>query len=109
MPVTMNRRRFLQRSAMAGAGAIAARTLGPDIASAHAVERRVELGLVPTHPATNFTIQTSYPPVPPLGADVFAARLDRARSLMRAAHADALIATSGSTNFTYLVGHGFGR
>ena len=64
---------------------------------------------VPTHPATNFAIRTSYPDIAPLGNDVFAARLDRARALMRASGAEALVATSGGTNFSYLVGSEFGR
>jgi len=105
----MNRRRFLRSSTIAGAGAVALRALTPRVALAGVTEQRDEPGAVPTHPATNFTIRTSYPAVPPLGTDVFTARLDRARSLMRAAHAEALIATSGTTNFNYLVGRGFGH
>ncbi|MEO6525390.1 MAG: Xaa-Pro peptidase family protein [Gemmatimonadaceae bacterium] len=64
---------------------------------------------VPTHPATNFAVRSSYPDIPALGAEVFNGRLERARSLMREARADALVATSGSTNFSYLVGRSFGR
>jgi Xaa-Pro dipeptidase len=44
-----------------------------------------------------------------LGREAFEARLDRARGLMRKANADVLFATSGSTNFAYLVGRNFGR
>ncbi|HEV7992284.1 MAG TPA: Xaa-Pro peptidase family protein [Gemmatimonadaceae bacterium] len=63
----------------------------------------------PTHPATNFAVRTSYPSLAPLGKEVFTARIERARAIMRTARADALVATSGSTNFSYLVGSSFGR
>jgi Xaa-Pro dipeptidase len=64
---------------------------------------------VPTHPSTNFAIRSSYLAIPRLGTEVFTARLERARELMREARADLLVATSGSTNFSYLVGSSFGR
>src|SRR3954469_14580847 len=100
----MNRRHFLRSSALAAGGAVAS-----DTVLARVAEARVTRGMVPTHPATNFAVQSAYPPIAPLDASVFTARLERARELMRAAHADALVATSGGTNFRYLVGASFGR
>ncbi|MEO8563696.1 MAG: Xaa-Pro peptidase family protein [bacterium] len=100
----MNRRVFLRSSALVAGGSVAAQLMRPQEAGAARIGASV-----PTHPATNFAVRTSYPAIAPLGADVFAARLGRARSIMRDAGADALIATSGSTNFTYLVGSSFGR
>jgi Xaa-Pro dipeptidase len=64
---------------------------------------------VPTFPHTNITVRASYPPIPPLDTGVFARRLERARGLTRDAGASVLVATSGATNFTYLVGANFGR
>ncbi|MGI8499326.1 MAG: M24 family metallopeptidase, partial [Gemmatimonadaceae bacterium] len=62
-----------------------------------------------TVPTTNIKIRQSYPAIPPLGADVFHRRLERAQRLTREASASVLVATSGATNFTYLVGADFGR
>lgn len=62
-----------------------------------------------TIPATNIPIQASYPPIPELGKDVFERRLDRARELTARAGAQVLFATSGATNFDYLVGADFWR
>jgi Xaa-Pro aminopeptidase len=100
----MNRRVFLRSSALAASGTAAAQLMrSPPIGGG-----RVGAA-VPTHPATNFAVRTSYPTIAPLGREVFTARLDRARAIMRDARADALVATSGSTNFSYLVGSSFGR
>jgi Xaa-Pro dipeptidase len=100
----MNRRRFLQSTALATSGAMVS-----DALLAHDGDAREPSARVPTHPATNFIVRSSYPPIAPLDASVFAARLDRARALMRDVRADALVATSGGTNFRYLVGASFGR
>lgn len=62
-----------------------------------------------TRPETDFTVATTYPPLPPLADGTYARRRDRARALTRDAGADVLFATSGATSFTYLVGGSFGR
>lgn len=62
-----------------------------------------------TVPKTNIEIRTSYPSIPPLGKDVFERRLEQARKHTKDAGATVLVATSGSTNFNYLVGSDFGR
>jgi Xaa-Pro dipeptidase len=63
----------------------------------------------PTTPATDFDVRTAYPPIPPLGDDVYVRRRARARELARGAKADLLFVTSGTANFSYLVGGDFGR
>jgi hypothetical protein len=63
---------------------------------------------VPTLPRTNIVVRSSYPPIPPFDASVFAQRLERARQLTRDAGGTVLLATSGATNFTYLVGSNYG-
>jgi Xaa-Pro dipeptidase len=50
------------------------------------------------------TALPSYPPLPPLGDDVFRRRQDHARALTRAAGADVAFVTSGTTAFAYLAG-----
>jgi Xaa-Pro dipeptidase len=100
----MNRRHFLRSTALAAGGAAVSESL-----LARGAEARATHARVPTHPATDFAVRSTYPPIAPLDASVFTARLDRARTLMRDAHADALVATSGGTNFRYLVGASFGR
>jgi Xaa-Pro dipeptidase len=62
-----------------------------------------------TTPATDFEVRTSYPPIAPLGNDTLARRRDRMRGLARQSGAGVVLATSGATSFTYLVGAGFGR
>jgi Xaa-Pro dipeptidase len=64
---------------------------------------------VPTLPRTNIAVKTRYAPIAPFGADVYATRLERARQLTRDAGGTILLATSGATNFTYLVGSNYGR
>ena len=64
---------------------------------------------VPTVPRTNIVVKSTYEPIPPFDASVFARRLDRARPLTRDAGGTVLLATSGATNFTYLVGSNYGR
>src|SRR5881275_913936 len=63
----------------------------------------------PTLPRTNITVKSRYEPIAPLDATVFNQRLERARQLTRDAGASILLATSGATNFTYLVGSNYGR
>ena len=62
-----------------------------------------------TLPSTDFEVQTTYPPISPLGDDVYVRRRARTRELARAAKADVVLATSGTANFSYLVGGDFGR
>lgn len=64
---------------------------------------------MPTVPRTNIVVKSSYAPIAPFDASVFARRLERARQLTRDAGGSALLATSGATNFTYLVGSNYGR
>lgn len=63
----------------------------------------------PTTPRTNIVVKTRYSPIEPLPPEVFTRRLDRARQLTREAGGTVLIATSGATNFVYLVGSDYGR
>ena len=63
----------------------------------------------PTVPPTNITVRASYQPIPRLETSVFAHRLERAQRLTRDAGGNVLLATSGATNFAYLVGANYGR
>jgi Xaa-Pro dipeptidase len=63
----------------------------------------------PTTPRTNIVVKTRYAAIESLPPEVFTRRLDRARQLTREAGGTILIATSGATNFVYLVGSDFGR
>lgn len=100
----MDRRSFVTSLSVAGAGA----AVGVDpLTSLH--ELTPVSSRVPTVPRTNISIRTSYPPIPPLDGEVFARRLDRARQLTRDAGGAVLLATSGATNFAYLVGANYGR
>jgi Xaa-Pro dipeptidase len=64
---------------------------------------------VPTLPRTNIAVKSHYAPIPPFEPSVFERRLERARQLTRDAGGTILVATSGATNFTYLVGSNYGR
>ena len=64
---------------------------------------------VPTSPRTNIAVKSRYPPIAPFDTDVYARRLERARQVTRDAGATTLLATSGATNFRYLVGSNYGR
>src|SRR3954471_7288701 len=64
---------------------------------------------VPTLPRTNIAVKSHYDPIPPFEPSVFERRLERARQLTRDAGGTILVATSGATNFSYLVGSNFGR
>jgi Xaa-Pro dipeptidase len=62
-----------------------------------------------TTPATDFAMRSDYAALPPLGDDVYQRRRARMRELAGDTHADVVLATSGATNFAYLVGADFGR
>jgi Xaa-Pro dipeptidase len=97
----MDRRTFVTSVTVAGAAAGVSRS---------ALARPLHAGAaVPTVPPTNYTPKTAYPPIPPLGADVYQRRLERARALAKGAGATIIVATSGATNFEYLTGDDFGR
>jgi Xaa-Pro aminopeptidase len=100
----MDRRSFVTSLSVVGAGtAVGAGRLASN-AGLSMVRPRL-----PTLPHTNIEVKSSYPPIAPLDSDVFARRLDRARQLTREAGGTVLLATSGATNFAYLVGANYGR
>lgn len=105
----MDRRRFVSALAAAAGTAAVARPAAALTASPLAPFPVDPPSGGKTIPATNIAIQSSYPPIAPLGSDVFERRLDRARQLTRDAGGTVLFATSGATNFAYLVGNDFGR
>jgi len=101
----MDRRSFVSSVSILGAGSALSRS-----------DRLVSLApgvtpgpRVPTLPRTNIAVKSSYAAIPPLDNDVFGRRLERARQLTRDAGGTILVATSGATNFTYLVGSNYGR
>ena len=101
----MDRRSFLSSASVLGAGAALTH-------SGHLVTAEPSAPLaprVPTLPRTNITVKTRYEPIASFDADVYTRRLERARQLTRDAGASILLATSGATNFTYLVGSNYGR
>ena len=102
----LDRRSFVTSLGAAGALAAAGRLPNPLARHGSSIG---SAGGGRTIPATNIPIQTSYPPIAELGKDVFERRLDRARELTAAAGAQLLFATSGATNFDYLVGADFWR
>ncbi|MDQ6888529.1 MAG: Xaa-Pro peptidase family protein [Gemmatimonadota bacterium] len=101
----MDRREFVSALTVVAGGAAAGLVPSADLIA----EAAPPTPTGSTVPATNIQIRTSYPPLPPLGADVFRRRLERAQRLTRDAGATVLVATSGATNFAYLVGADFGR
>jgi Xaa-Pro dipeptidase len=62
-----------------------------------------------TTPETDFAIRTSYPPIAPLGDDVYLARRRRLAELARAEGASSVFVTNGTATFSYLVGADVGR
>jgi len=100
----MDRRSFVTSLTVAAATAAL-----PSDANAAVAAAPAESSRGPTVPRTNIAIKTRYTPLPPLDGGVFERRLERARQLTRDAGGDALIATSGATNFAYLVGADYGR
>ena len=101
----MDRRSFVSSVSALGVGAA--------LPNVDRVVRRVATDLgaakVPTMPRTNIVVKSSYEPIAPFDANVFARRLERARQLTRDAGGSVLLATSGATNFSYLVGSNYGR
>jgi Xaa-Pro dipeptidase len=100
----MDRRSFVSSVSALGAGAAVSGNWLVTAGRMPAAAPRV-----PTLPRTNITVKTRYAPIPPLDADVFTRRLERARQLTRDAGGTMLLATSGATNFGYLVGGNYGR
>jgi Xaa-Pro dipeptidase len=100
----MDRRSFVSSLSVLGVGAV---VTGSDRLVRQT--SRTTTPRVPTLPRTNIAVRSSYDPIPPFDTSVFAKRLERARQLTRDAGGTAMIATSGATNFTYLVGSNFGR
>ena len=103
----LDRRSFV--TSLAASGALAAARRLPAVPEPLASIGGARGSAGSTIPATNIPIQSSYPPIPELGKDVFERRLDRARELTARAGARVLFATSGATNFDYLVGADFWR
>ncbi|HEY2378909.1 MAG TPA: Xaa-Pro peptidase family protein [Gemmatimonadaceae bacterium] len=100
----MDRRSFVSSVSVLGAGAAL------DVGYLANVDRSsLSAPRVPTLPKTNITVKSHYPPIAPFDPSVFARRLERARQLTRDAGGTILLATSGATNFTYLVGSNYGR
>jgi len=101
----MDRRSFVSSVSILGAGRALSRSdrlvsLAPGVAPGPRV---------PTLPRTNIAVKSRYAAIPPLDNDVFGRRLERARQLTRDGGGTILVATSGATNFTYLVGSNYGR
>jgi Xaa-Pro dipeptidase len=103
----MDRRSFVSTLSVLAAGT----TLAPGTAHANDADDGAVTSTPPstTVPATNIAVKTSYQPIPRLEPSVFQRRLERARQLTRDAGGSVLVATSGATNFAYLVGENFGR
>lgn len=99
----MDRRSFVSSVSALGAGAALSRS-DRLVSSVQRSESKV-----PTLPKTNIVVKSRYAPIPPFDNTVFARRLERARQLARDAGGSMLLATSGATNFTYLVGSNYGR
>jgi Xaa-Pro dipeptidase len=100
----MKRRSFVSSVSLLGAGA--ALDLGRVVPAEHST---LAAPRVPTFPKTNITVKSSYAPIPAFDSSVYSHRLERARQLTRDAGGTLLLATSGATNFTYLVGSNYGR
>ena len=103
----MDRRSFVSTLSVLAAGS----TLAPGAAHATDADDGTVTSTPPstTVPATNIAVKTSYQPIPRFEPSVFQRRLERARQLTRDAGGTVLVATSGATNFAYLVGENFGR
>ena len=102
----MDRRSFVWSASALGVGATFTRSYRALPATDQSSETRPG---APTVPRTNIAVKTRYAPITPFDAAVFGRRLERARQLTRDAGGTVLIATSGATNFTYLVGSNYGR
>ena len=101
----MDRRSFMSSLSVLGVGAAVTHSdrlvIGEELTAA--------TPRVPTSPRTNIAVKSRYPPIAPFDTDVYARRLERARQVTRDAGATTLLATSGATNFRYLVGTNYGR
>src|SRR5256714_6105273 len=101
----MDRRSFMSSLSVLGVGAAVTHSdrlvIGEELTAA--------TPRVPTSPRTNIAVKSRYPPIAPFDTDVYARRLERARQVTRDAGATTLLATSGATNFRYLVGSNYGR
>ena len=101
----MDRRSFMSSLSVLGVGAAVTHSdrlvIGEELTAA--------TPRVPTSPRTNIAVKSRYPPIVPFDTDVYARRLERARQVTRDAGATTLLATSGATNFRYLVGSNYGR
>ena len=101
----MDRRSFMSPLSVLGAGAALTHSdrlvIGEELTAA--------TPRVPTSPRTNIAVKSRYAPIAPFDTDVYAQRLERARQVTRDAGATTLLATSGATNFRYLVGSNYGR
>ena len=100
----MDRRSFVSSISVLGLGAAVTKPTEPAD-----ISRLFRSPRVPTLPRTNIVVKSRYEPIPPFDPSVYARRLERARQLTRDAGGNVLIATSGATNFTYLVGSNYGR
>lgn len=101
----MDRRSFMSSLSVLGVGAAVTHSdrlvIGEELTAA--------TPRVPTSPRTNIAVKSRYAPIAPFDTDVYARRLERARQVTRDAGATTLLATSGATNFRYLVGSNYGR
>ena len=101
----MDRRSFMSSLSVLGVGAAVTHSdrlvIGEELTAA--------TPRVPTSPRTNIAVKSRYAPIAPFDTDVYAQRLERARQVTRDAGATTLLATSGATNFRYLVGSNYGR
>lgn len=102
----MDRRSFVSSVSVLGAGAALVR---PEQLVLPTEILKVTSARVPTLPRTNIMIKSRYTPIPAFDPSVFSRRLDRARQLTRDVGGSVLFATSGATNFAYLVGSNYGR
>jgi len=101
----MDRRSFMSSVSVLGVGAAVTHSdrlvIGEELTAA--------TPRVPTSPRTNIAVKSRYAPIAPFDTNVYAQRLERARQVTRDAGATTLLATSGATNFRYLVGSNYGR
>jgi Xaa-Pro dipeptidase len=101
----MDRRSFMSSLSVLGVGA----TLTHSDRLVIGEELTAATPRVPTSPRTNIAVKSRYAPIAPFDTGVYARRLERARQVTRDAGATTLLATSGATNFRYLVGSNYGR
>src|SRR4051794_19158232 len=100
----MDRRSFVSSVSVLGVGAALT-----DMDRLASESHSIAAPRFPTLPRTNIAVKSRYEPIASFDPSVYSRRLDRARQLTRDAGGTMLIATSGATNFTYLVGSNYGR